>query len=199
MADEVNTETTETAPEVAVESEVKTGNETALTKADIEKLIQSNTDRVRTEYSKKLKEIEAEKEELRKQAMSEKERAEYEKKQKDEELKNKEVELTKRELTIEATDILKEKDLDISFRKYVVGKDIEETKANIEEFKKFIDERVNAEVLKRNKDIGRVPEKGGKSPADSSMTRNEFDNLTPEQKAKIGQRAAKGEIKIIDN
>jgi len=75
MSDEqaatVETEETQATPEQT--------EPTFMTKEDVEKIIQSATDRVRTEYVQKLKATEAEAEDLKKQAMSEKERVLYEK------------------------------------------------------------------------------------------------------------------------
>ena len=71
--------TVDTPVEETAEATPEQTEQTFMTKEDVEKIIQSATDRVRTEYSRKLKETEAEAEELKKQAMSEKERIAYEK------------------------------------------------------------------------------------------------------------------------
>ena len=158
-------------------------NAGVISKDEIEKMIQSATDKVRTDYVKKLKSLESEKEELKKSAMSEAEKAKYEKEQHEKSLQEKEKELTRKELLIEATDLLKAENLDISFRKYVVGNDIEETKKNIIEFKSFIDSKVKEELDKINKGLGRdVKTASGSS---SEMLRSDFDKLSPKERAAI--------------
>ena len=159
------------------------GNAGVISEDEIEKMIQSATDKVRTDYVKKLKSLESEKEELKKSAMSEAEKAKYEKEQHEKSLQEKEKELTRKELLIEATDLLKAENLDISFRKYVVGNDIEETKKNIIEFKSFIDSKVKEELDKINKGLGRdVKTSSGSS---SEMLRSDFDKLSPKERAAI--------------
>ena len=178
MDDEKKVETTETTE--ADESSEK--NAGTMSEADIKKLIQSEADRVRTEYSKKLKAVETEKEELKKSAMSEAEKAKYEREQKEKEILEKEAELNRKERLIEAADFLKESGLDISFRKYVTGNTSEETQENIKIFKSFIDERVSEEIKKRLSETGRTPEKG--KPSDGKVLNiTEFNKLNPKDRA----------------
>src|SRR5690625_265535 len=94
------------------------GNHTPepLTEEAVRKMIQSETDRVRTEYVKKLKALEAERDELKKQAMSEQERQQFEAEKRAEELEEKDRLLRQRELALYAVDALREKDLPIEFR-----------------------------------------------------------------------------------
>ena len=141
-----------------------------LTLEQVKKMIQSETDKVRTEYSKKLKALEKEKEELEKAKMTEEEKAKYELEKYQKELAEKEKAIALKELTIITGDLLKENGLPFEFRDFLIGTDEEDTKLKISLFKKEWDKAIKAEVESRFKASGREINKGSKR----TMTREEI-------------------------
>ena len=141
-----------------------------LTLEQVQKMIQSETDKVRTEYSKKLKALEREKEELEKAKMTEEEKAKYELEKYQKELAEKEKAIALKELTIITGDLLKENGLPFEFRDFLIGTDEEDTKLKISLFKKEWDRAIKAEVEDRFKASGREINKGSKR----TMTREEI-------------------------
>ena len=141
-----------------------------LTLEQVQKMIQSETDKVRTEYSKKLKALEREKEELEKAKMTEEEKAKYELEKYQKELAEKEKAIALKELTIITGDLLKENGLPFEFRDFLIGTDEEDTKLKISLFKKEWDKAIKAEVEGRFKASGRETNKGSKV----TMTREEI-------------------------
>ena len=143
----------------------KAGKETSesLTKADVEKMIQSETDRVRTEYSKKVKALEAEAESLKKEKMTAEEKAKYEDDLRRKELEDKDRELTQKELRLKSYEIMREKDLPTGkeWQDMLLGGVVDETdlikrvEAVHATLKKYRDE-IRAEVYK---EFGREPGK----------------------------------------
>lgn len=128
----------------------------SLTIEDVQKMIQSETDKVRTEYSKKVKDLEKEKEAIKKEKMTEEEKAQYEIEQYKQQLSEKEKAIQERELNIQATDLLKENELPLDFRPFLVGKDEESTTQNIESFKSLWIKTLNEQVDQRFKNSGRT-------------------------------------------
>ena len=100
-------------------------NLTDETKAQVEKLIQSETDRVRTEYSQKLKTVN---EELNQYKPKEKSDAEKALEERISALEAKEKELANKEKAMTIANKLKEKELPEGLAKYLsVGDDIDKT------------------------------------------------------------------------
>ncbi len=141
-----------------------TGNQdnqgTALTKEEVEKMIQSATDKVRTEYSKKLKDKDKELEDAKKSKMTEQEKAEYELNKLKESLSQKERDLLTKELTLETIDLLKENELPLEAKDFLMGQDSESTKKNVEAFKSMFNSAVEAIVNERFKSSGKNHESG---------------------------------------
>jgi hypothetical protein len=123
----------------------------------LQKQIQSAEDRVRTQYVKQLKQLEQEKEALLKEKMTEEERAKYELEKQRRELFEKEQALKRQTVELEATNLLAAAQLPISFKPFVLGEDVEDTKKRIENFKKLWDAAVSEEVTKRMAAGGRKP------------------------------------------
>lgn len=132
---------------------------------DVEKLIQSATDRVRTEYSKQFKEQQKVIDELRQSTMTE---AQI-RKLKETQLGEREAMLQKKELELLAVDVLKENDLPLNLREFVVGKDADETKARATALKNEFQKAVEAAVQERFKQSGRDPKKS-ETPAGTKRT-----------------------------
>lgn len=144
-----------------------------LTMEDVQKMIQSETDKVRTEYSQRLKEAEKEKEELEKAKMTEDEQRQFELDKMAEELAGKEAAIRNRELTIKTVDLLKEENLPLEFREFVISTDEESTLDRVKAFGSLWNAALEEEVNKRFKDSGRVIGQGTKQ----TMTKEEIMNI----------------------
>lgn len=128
-----------------------------LTMEEIQKMIQSATDKVRTEYSKKLKEAQAEAERLAKEKMTEEEKAEFERQKLQRELEEKERALLERELNLLAVDLLTEAKMPLEFKEFVVGADEEQTREKVSTLKKLWNAQLEKAVQERFKEKGRDP------------------------------------------
>lgn len=128
-----------------------------LTMDEVRKLIQSETDKVRTEYSKRLKEAQAEVERLAKEKMSEEEKAEFERQKLQKELQEKEQALLQRELNLLAVELLNEAQMPLEFKEFVVGVDEETTKAKVTTLKNLWNTALEQAVKERFKEKGRDP------------------------------------------
>ena len=151
-----------------------------LTKEDVEKSIQSATDRVRTELYQKLKAKDAEIEDLKKSTMS----AAEVKKMQEEKLAQREKELRAKELMIVATDALGDSDLPNDFSDLVIGSDEDSTKAKVlilqKQFQKAVEDRVKATFVAN----GHEPAKGEPAKSKRTYTRSEIAAMSPEEYAK---------------
>ena len=155
----------ETDPKLATPgADAGAGGETevlTLSKAELEKLLQSETDKRVTsalktnqakwqaEYDKRVKEERQEAEKLAK--MSEEERRKAEDLKREQSLTERERALNRKEMELAATKILDEKKLPIRFATLLLGNDADETHANIEEFEKTWREVVESAVGDRLK------------------------------------------------
>lgn len=129
-----------------------------LTRDDIQKMIQSETDRVRTEYSRKLKEVESEKEELQKQSMTEKQRAEFELEQQRKKNADTSAELAQRELALERANIIQELSIPKDLAPFISGKDRNDILSNAKNLMQSVDAMVLREVNRK------IAENGGPEP-----------------------------------
>lgn len=152
------------------ETKEETKEEKALTAEDIQKMIQSETDKVRTEYSKRVKELEEQKTALEKEKMTEEEQRQFDLENMQKELEKKENEIKNRELTIKTVDLLKEKELDLDFREFVIGADEESTIERVDKFSSLWTKALENAVNNRFKDSGRDIQKG----TGESMTRDQI-------------------------
>lgn len=126
-------------------------------------LIQSETDKVRTEYSKKLKEAEKKYEDDLKAKMTEKELAEYEKKVMEEKYEKEKEEFYKDKSKFMATQTLNKYGLldeEMSFLDLVIDLDENAIDLKCQKLKASIDKKIEAEVKKRFKEEGRNPYDG---------------------------------------
>ena len=149
-----------------------------LTMEDVQRMFQSETDKVRTEYSRKLKEAQAELERLKAEKMTEEEKAKYEQEKLQKELQEKEQALLQRELNLLAVDLLTEAKMPLEFKEFVVGVDEEATKAKVATLKKLWTDALEKAVQERFKEKGRNPHE----PSDANSVKNpwskEHFNLT---------------------
>lgn len=120
-----------------------------LTMEDVQKMIQSETDKIRTDYSKKLKDKELELDKLQKEKMTDAEKAELEKKQKEEALIQKENELNKKLLDFETLSILNEKGYSKEFLTVLTADSVEARKLQLAQIELVVSEKVQAEIKKR--------------------------------------------------
>ena len=154
-----------------------TGEQT-LTKEDVEKLIQSSNDRVRTELYQKIKAKDQEIEDLKKSTMS----AAEVKKMQEEKLAQREKELRSKELIITATDSLRDSNLPIDFRDLVIGTDEENTKAKVLILQKMFQKAVEDAVSEKFKANGHEPGKG--EPPKIGFTEAQIKAMSPAEFAK---------------
>lgn len=144
---------------------------------DIKKMIQSETDKVRGEYSKKLKDKEKELEDIRMSSMTDAERKAEELKRERAELDKLRAEASHQKLTLETVDLLKANELPLEAKDFLIGKDTDSTKANIEAFKGMFESVVKAEVQKRFQGTGKQHQDSGKSV--SGLTMEDIKKMTP--------------------
>lgn len=150
-----------------------------LTMEDVQRMIQSETDKVRTEYSQKLKDAKAEAERLAKEKMTEEEKAEFERQKLQKELEEKERALLERELNLLAVDLLTEAKMPLAFKPFVVGADEEATKAKVATLKNLFNSELEKAVQERFKEKGRNPhDTGGDGDTTKNPWSKEHFNLT---------------------
>lgn len=164
------------------ETKKKDEDNSTLTIEDVKKLIQSETDKVRTEYSKKLKDAEKKAEELEKEKMSETERKEFELNKLQQELERDRAALKAERLNNKTADLLAEKKLPSAFKSFLVGSDEETTVANIEGFAEAFNNAVKEAVDGKFKENGYKPQSGGTSVTKNPFQRGEHFNLTEQAK-----------------
>lgn len=109
------------------------------------KKAQAGSDKAYQETAKRLKEVEAEKDRLKKANMDEKERADFEREEKERELAERESEINKATLRLSLVEALGAAEMEIDFADFVPGNTKEEVIENIGKLK----ELVNTEVGKR--------------------------------------------------
>lgn len=147
-------------------------------KTYVEKLLQSETDKIRTKYSQEKQQLERELNGLKKRHMTEKEREEHERQERERALSERERELNRKSLELIATSELATVGLPIEFRELVLGVDEKDTKSRIQTVKNLLDQRVEQEVTNRLRAGGRIPagagQKGGRRSADSNSAMNSF-------------------------
>lgn len=161
-------ETTETQP--------------ALTLEAVQKMIQSETDKVRTQYSKIVKDLESEKLELERAKMTDNERKQAEQEDLMKQLKEKEQSLLQRELEIKTIDLLKSNDLPIDFKPFVTDVSEEKITEKIEAFKVLWQDALKTAVENKFKDSGRTVKKA--DSVNGTITQEQFMKMhTREQNA----------------
>lgn len=148
----------------------------ALTEETVRKIVQSETDRVRTKYSVELKAAQDQIEALQKEKMTSAQLREYEQKQLTERLAAKERELNDKEVSIHARDQLIAEGLDISFVDFVKADSKEKTEERIKLLKSRFNESLAKAIEDKIKEHGRDPQKGR-----DQVTTPVFQGMTPAQ------------------
>ena len=133
--------------------------EKPLTLEMVQKMIQSENDKIRTEYTKKLKAVETEKEEILKKSMSDEEKRQYELDQMQKQLEEKERAITHKEMTIKTVDLLKANDLPLEFRDFITASNDDELTDRITKLKSVWLDAIKQHVDGTFKAGGREPQR----------------------------------------
>jgi len=165
------------------------------TQDDVNKLLQSETDKRVTEalktaqakwekdFTEKLTKEKAEAERLAKLSADEKRTEEL--KKKNEEIASKETELRRRELKLDTISVLSEKQLPVDFADFLMGTDAEGTNENIKRFSEAFQKAVENSVNDRLKGKPPAGGSGGTNKPDfSKMTDAEYYQYLEQQKTK---------------
>ncbi len=153
----------------------------AMTREEVQKIIQSESDKIRQEvhkqYKDKLKEKDKEVEEVKKQAMTAEEKAQYEEEQRKKELQQKEQELTQKELHIKSFEVMREKEIPQEFQPFIVSGvgDEESLNQQADALSKLLKERENAVKEEILKQFGRQPNTGTQDKDPASMSMEEYE------------------------
>ena len=170
-------EPTPTEPTPGAGGGEPTPEDKPLTMEEVQRMIQSETDKVRTEYSQKLKDAKAEAERLAKEKMTEEEKAEFERQKLQKELQEKEQALLERELNLKAVDLLTEAKMPLAFKDFVIGQDEETTKAKVATLKALWQTELEQAVQERFAEKGRKPHEPGDGTTKNPWSKEHF-NLT---------------------
>lgn len=150
----------------------------ALTADDVQKLIQSEVDKVRTEYSKKNSTLQKQLDEEKKSKMTEQEKLDLAKQELDQQKR----ELQQEKNKLFAIQSLSGAEMPASFLDFVVADTDENTTAKIQALKTEFDKAVAAEVDKQFKSTGRTFKK---SSDGSSVTKEQFAQMGYAERAKL--------------
>lgn len=168
-----------------------------LTQEQVQKMIeeatakasQSAADQVRTEYSKKNKELQDKLDEITKSKMSEEEKAKFEREKLEKELLEREQALKLREVALHTVDKLRELELPLEFRDILAGQDIEATNQRIEVFRQQWQKALNSAVEERFKQNGGDPGRGQQQTGEKNPWSKEHWNRTEQGKIYAADRA----------
>lgn len=150
--------------------------ETTYTAADLEKKVQSETDKVRTDYSQKLKQLEQKIEKFQKEKMTEDERKQFELGEAKKAIAEKEQLYNSKLLELSSVEWLKESGLPIEFRQYVLGTDEESTKTRIKAFQKLWNDAINKAVEDKFKGNSRSP-----NPSSEGLTMDQINSMSVDE------------------
>lgn len=167
--------------------------------SELQKLVQSETDKVRTAYAQKVKDKEKELEDLKLEKMNEEDKAKYLLDQKERELEDKTKALNQREVALHTVDKLTASSLPLSFKSILAGSTIEETDERIKTFETEWNNALAEAVKERFKEKGGKPGTGKEDPGERNPWKKETYNLTEQmritredpEKAKRLEAAAK--------
>lgn len=143
------------------------GGEKGPSLEEIQKMIQSETDKVRTEYTTKLKESQTELERLKTEKMTDEQKAEHERQKWETEKAEKEKELNNREIALHTVDKLTDAKLPLSFKSFLAGPSKEDTDKIVADFSTLWQQEIKAAVEAKFKENGGDPpgnKGGGKGP-----------------------------------
>ncbi|HJA40811.1 MAG TPA: DUF4355 domain-containing protein [Firmicutes bacterium] len=139
--------------------EANGGTEQMYTEADVQKLIADKLAEAETNWTQKLEDAKSEAEKLAK--LSKEEKAAHEEQKRIAALEEREAAVARRELEAETLKLLSDKQIPDSVLGLVIGEDADETKKNVDTFKKIFDAAVQTAVESRM--AGTTPRTGSGS------------------------------------
>jgi len=152
---------------------------------ELAKLIQSETDKVRTKYSTEMKKLQDQLTQLQLQSMTDQQKAEFELKQKTEELAKKEAELNKKMLDLETKELVSSKGLKPELAVLLTADTIEGRKAQLEVLVKTMNLEVKEEIIKK---IGNEP---GSSNVKNDTKGYDWNKMSYAEKVELYQKDQK--------
>jgi len=153
---------------------------------ELAKLIQSETDKVRTKYSTEMKKLQEQLTQLQLQNMTTQQKAEFELKQKTDELAKKEAELNKKMLDLDTKALLAEKGLSSELEVLLTADTIEGRKAQLEVLVKAMNLKVKDEVVKK---IGNEP--GSSNVKNNGAEGYDWNKMSYAEKVELYQKDQK--------
>lgn len=157
------------------EKEVKQDEKPAgMDEEAIQKMIQSATDKIRTDYTKRMKQLEEEKEALLKEKMSESEKKDYELNKREKAIREAESRLLASNIENAAVNSVARLEIPIDFKDFVKGETVEETEKRAEQFHELWKSAVDAEVQKRFAANGRSIHRGQQQPGGAASSINDL-------------------------
>jgi len=155
----------------------ETGEGKHVTLEEAKKMLQSEADKIRTEYSKKLKEERSERERLENEKLSAEEKLALEEERRRKALEEKEQELTSKELKLRSFEVMESHEIPRALQPILLeGVDSEDgltQRADL--LSKTFSEAVQTAVDEQMSEYGRKPASGDSSGKDpSSMTMEEY-------------------------
>ena len=146
----------------------------AMDEEAIQKMIQSATDKIRTDYTKRMNQLEEEKEALLKEKMSETEKKDYELNKREKAIREAESRLLASNIENAAVNSVARLEIPIDFKDFVKGETVEETEKRAEQFHELWKSAVDAEVQKRFAASGRSIHRGQQQPGGSGSNINDL-------------------------
>lgn len=152
---------------------------------ELAKLIQSETDKVRTKYSTEMKKLQDQLTQLQLQSMNSTQKAEFELKQKTDELAKKEAELNKKMLDLDTKELISSKGLKPELAVLLTADTIEGRKAQLEVLVKTMNLEVKEEIIKK---IGNEP---GSSNVKNDTKGYDWNKMSYAEKVELYQKDQK--------
>lgn len=154
--------------------------------AELQKLIQSETDKVRTKYSTEMKKLQDQITQLQLSSMSAQQKAEFETKQKADALAQKEAELNKKMLDLETKELVSSKGLKPELAILLTADTIEGRKTQLEVLVKTMNLEVKEEIIKK---IGNEP--GSSNSGTKGAADYEWSKMSYAERVKLYQEDQK--------
>lgn len=156
--------------------------------AELQKLIQSETDKVRTKYSTEMKGLQDQITQLSLQSMTAQQKAEFETKQKADALAQKEADLNKKLLDLSTKELLAGKGLKSDLAVLLTADTIEGRTSQLEVLVKAMNLEVKEEVVKK---LGQDDPAQSNVPNDSKAKGYDWNKMTYSEKVELYQKDQK--------